>query len=612
MRLVGPGVATWRRASFAFLLTFAGLIVFGGAFAVAYARLHDGRALTGVRVGGVSLAGLDRPAAEAELRRMLPDLAAGQLTLRLDDHEAVIRYSDIGRDYDMARMLDDALWIGHSGDPLDVVQQQLRVLVKGVSFVPSVTWDEQLLAERVGAVVRAAEEPAVDASVSRVAGVYVANPSSDGRGFDEAAVVVAAAAAIDNLSPADVRIGVYGESILPAIPTAQAQVAVDRARRVAATSLSVTANGVTQSIDAAAINAWLRLEANSAPGWSLVIEAGPIAQYVDLLAAQVDVEPSNAGFSLVGGRAEVVPDAIGLRIEREDAVGAILAALQNRANGLPATGVDLPMVSVPPEFTTAAAKQLLSRVELLSSWTTMYTPSSFNGFGTNIRRPTELIDGTVIGPGELFDFVALAGPITEANGYTEGAAIVNGNTRLDGVLGGGLCSTSTTIFNAALRAGLDINARRAHFYYIDRYPVGLDATIWISGSYVQTVAFTNDSPYPILIRGIVNDRKVTFEIWGVTDGRQITFSEPEISDQSESWTEIEYTDDLPPGETERVEFAFDGFRSLVTRTVSAPDGELLHQDTFRSNYRRVIGLIRLGRSPGDPPAGTIIRQDLLP
>ena len=613
MRLTGPRMATWRRVVFAFVLTFAALTVFGGAFAAGYARFHDGRVLPGVEVGGVSLAGLDQRAAEAELRRVLPDLGEGRLTLRISDRVAVIGYSDIGRDYDMARMLDDAFSIGRSGtDPLDDVQQQLRTFMSGVSVAPSVTWDARLLADLVTAATRAAEAPAVDASVARPAGVYVASPSSQGRSIDAAAAVALAAAAIDNLSPADVTIEVPSAVIQPAIATMPAQAAVDRANRVAAAPLTVSADGTTSTIAAAEINAWLRLDRTSGDAWGLVIESGPIAQFVDLLTARVDVEPTNASFTFVRGKAAVVPDAQGRRIERQEAVDAILAALQQRADGILAAGVDLPIVSVPPELTTAAAQRLISRIELLSSWTTSYTASALNGFGINITRPTELIDGTVVGPGELFDFVAVAGPITEENGYTQGAAIINGNTKLDGVLGGGLCSTSTTLFNAALRAGLEINARRAHFYYIDRYPVGLDATIWISGSRVTTVAFTNDSQYPVLVRGIATERKVTFEIWGVPDGRQVSFSEPEVWDEQESWTEIEYTDDLPPGETERVEWAFDGFKSLVTRTVTAADGELLHQDSFGSNYRRVTGLIRLGRSPDDPPAGTIIRQGQLP
>ena len=130
------------------------------------------------------------------------------------------------------------------------------------------------------------------------------------------------------------------------------------------------------------------------------------------------------------------------------------------------------------------------------------------------------------------------------------------------MLGGGLCSCSTTLFNAALRAGFEMGARRNHAYYIDRYPVGLDATIWVNGRYTQTMSFTNDSEYPILIRGINRSNSVTFTIYGVPDGRQVELSRPRVSNEKEAWTRIEYTTDLPPGQSERVEYPFDGFDAV--------------------------------------------------
>jgi vancomycin resistance protein YoaR len=133
-----------------------------------------------------------------------------------------------------------------------------------------------------------------------------------------------------------------------------------------------------------------------------------------------------------------------------------MAALQARAQGAasgPGTAVELEMATVAPEFTADQAQALVGKVQKLGSWTTRYDSSSHNGFGKNIRRPTNLIDGTVVQPGETFDFLAVAGPITVRNGYTDGAAIIHGNSVLDGVLGGGLCSSSTTLFIAALRAG---------------------------------------------------------------------------------------------------------------------------------------------------------------
>jgi hypothetical protein len=268
--------------------------------------------------------------------------------------------------------------------------------------------------------------------------------------------------------------------------------------------------------------------------------------------------------------------------------------------------VTLPVDSTEPAFSTAEAQALVGRVEMLGTWTTNYVPSARNNNGINIRRPTELINGYVVQPGGEFDFIDVAGPITRANGYGDGAAIIRGNTREEGVLGGGLCSASTTIYNAALRAGFQLGARRNHAYYINRYPVGLDATIWISGSYRQTVEFFNDSEYPIVIRGINKKRKVTYEIWGVPDGRTVSLSNAVVSNEREASEYYEFTDSLPGRVTERKEYRADGFTSVVTRTVRDAAGNVIHTDTIRSNYRRVDGIILVGRVAGDPPAGTRI------
>ena len=95
-----------------------------------------------------------------------------------------------------------------------------------------------------------------------------------------------------------------------------------------------------------------------------------------------------------------------------------------------------------------------------------------------------------------------SGSVTRAKGYKAGGAIINGRTEPQGALAGGICSCSTTLFNAVLRGGYEMGARRNHYYYIDRYPLGLDATVFISASgSKQTVSFTNDTDYPILLRG---------------------------------------------------------------------------------------------------------------
>ena len=117
------------------------------------------------------------------------------------------------------------------------------------------------------------------------------------------------------------------------------------------------------------------------------------------------------------------------------------------------------------------------------------------------------------------------------------------------------------------------------------------------------MSFTNDSQYPIVIRGLNKKRSVTFEIWGVPDGRTVTLSDPKISNQQAATEYYEFTDTLAPRLTQTVEYKADGFNSVVVRTVRDSGGNIIHQDTITSSYRKVDGVILVGRYPGDAPAG---------
>src|SRR3954468_16811974 len=109
----------WRRAALGFGITLIAILAFATAFGAAYAAFHDGRVLPGVSIGNVAIAGLDRTAAETALRRGLPNVASGALTVNVGDQIAVIPYADIDRDYDMKQILDDAFSVGRGGTPTD-------------------------------------------------------------------------------------------------------------------------------------------------------------------------------------------------------------------------------------------------------------------------------------------------------------------------------------------------------------------------------------------------------------------------------------------------------------------------------------------------------------
>jgi vancomycin resistance protein YoaR len=230
------------------------------------------------------------------------------------------------------------------------------------------------------------------------------------------------------------------------------------------------------------------------------------------------------------------------------------------------------------------------------------------------------IDPRILIAGGMITVVLWAIPIVlgrvdgrvTARGFRNGSIIAAGlflvTTALVAIFfyGGGMCSSVTTMFNAAVRSGLEIIERHPHSLYISRYPVGLDATVWGTPRRGQDLVFRNDTANPIQIKSYVLKRRVYFEVWGVNDGRTVTFTDPVVTDLVEAQMYYEYTDDLAAGRRHKVNDPYNSFTAVVTRTVTDVSGNVIHSDTFHSKYKLLNGLAMVGRYPGDPPAGTLV------
>jgi vancomycin resistance protein YoaR len=180
-----------------------------------------------------------------------------------------------------------------------------------------------------------------------------------------------------------------------------------------------------------------------------------------------------------------------------------------------------------------------------------------------------------------------------------GGVIEGGKSNHTGAMGGGICSASTTMFNAAARAGLQIDERHAHFYYIYRYPVGLDATVFSNGSQVWDLKWTNDTPNPIVIRGSTtygSKSTVTIQLWSLPLDRSVTFSPEFKANVVRAGDRTEYVTTLKPGQQNRAEYPTIGFDTSRTRTVTDSTGKVIHQETWYSHYTKVDGILQIGRA----------------
>ena len=145
-----------------------------------------------------------------------------------------------------------------------------------------------------------------------------------------------------------------------------------------------------------------------------------------------------------------------------------------------------------PSFTTKDARALKIDEEV-STFTTYFPYADYRN--TNIGRAMELINGTVLKPGETFSLNDTVGERTAENGFVKGFIIEDGIFKED--YGGGVSQSATTTFNAAFFAGLEDVEHKPHSFYIDRYPVGREATVaWPT----VDLKFTNNTPYGVLIQ----------------------------------------------------------------------------------------------------------------
>jgi vancomycin resistance protein YoaR len=296
----------------------------------------------------------------------------------------------------------------------------------------------------------------------------------------------------------------------------------------------------------------------------------------------------------------VIAAVTGRSLDARASGNAVRLALQRRASGASVPAALLATTVTQPGLTTAAAQAALPGMRRIGTWTTYFVPGEGNFWGANITIPANDIDGRTLAPGEWFSFWNSIGEVSKARGYGDGGAIIGGRSVKNGALAGGICSTSTTMFNAALRAGLNMGERTNHYYYINRYPMGLDATVFRTDTYAIDMTFQNDTPDPLLIRSYTGYGFVRFDVWGTPTGRTVSFSQPYVTNPRTA-SDIRVLDtSLRPGTSVRAEYPHNGFDVSVTRWVHDASGVLIHEDHFFSAYKTVTGITRVGPQPAAP------------
>ena len=192
----------------------------------------------------------------------------------------------------------------------------------------------------------------------------------------------------------------------------------------------------------------------------------------------------------------------GQALDQEKLTKDILDAVKKKDFDAKLTAV---MNPVEPEFSEETAKE---KYKTIGTFTTKTTSNSKRN--TNVKLSAEAINGTILQPGEEFSFNETVGQRTEAKGYKGAAAYNNGEVVEE--IGGGVCQTSSTLYNAVLKSGLKTTKRQSHTYEPSYVTPGTDATVsWNGPDY----KFVNNSSAAIGIRARYSDQTITISIYGV-------------------------------------------------------------------------------------------------
>lgn len=471
----------------------------------------------------------------------------------------------------MATFRDKAWWKN--------ILDQVKVIKEAYQLKPSLIWSEELLAKRIG-------EIEADSSFTKVkAAEYVWEnsaikivPSVSGYKLDKESIK----SQTEEILGSDRAVKLNIIPVEPEFNTQMATESIKKAEEVASTNIQLKNELFDFKLAGSELVSWLQIYSNSSETYHLEADREKYLQFFEKIAKSVDREVKNPVLKIEGETVtEFVPPEDGRKTDANETMAKILAELNSNLKPKSSVTIELVVRTTKPEDfenNQYGIREFLARG--ISDFSGSI-PSRIH----NIRLAASRINGALIKPEAEFSFNSRLGDISAATGYQQAYVIENGKTVLGD--GGGVCQVSTTMFRAALNAGLEITVRSPHAYRVGYYEKlgfkpGLDAAIYYPS---LDLKFKNNTPKYLLINAYVTGTRLIFDIYGTSDNRKVTISDPVVTNVRPA-PEPRYQDDptLPRGQVKQVDFAANGATSKYTQTVTLNNQTIINK-TFTSTYR---------------------------
>jgi len=334
----------------------------------------------------------------------------------------------------------------------------------------------------------------------------------------------------------------------------------------------------------------LRVDFNKETISSIVKEQGDL----------YNIEGKDPTLTKKDGKFSVTPGTTGEVIDVNASVSRIMSALDSF------TGSDMTVDLVVVEDTPKATVEDLEKIhDVLGSYKTSFKTSGADRSG-NVRNGTRLVNGTLLFPGDRFSMYETVSPFTEENGYFLAGSYLNGMVVES--LGGGICQVSSTLYNAVLRAELQVDERHNHSMIVTYVDLSSDAAI--SGT-SKDFKFTNNSEYPIYIEGYTtDDKQVVFNVYGVEtrpENRKVTYESEQLSETEPEGDKIIADPGAPLGSI-TTQSAHTGYTGKLWKIVTVDGKETERTEVNRSTYLPTPRTATVGTATDNPTAQAMLQS----
>ena len=550
--------------------------------------LYHGRIHAGVTVSGIELGGLTPEEAKTALDKQVRAAQKSRVTLTSGSKKWTVAPKDVGVTIDAAATVGSAMEVSRKSNFIVNRFRGFLMYFKHTNVPLEGAVDTNKVDQLIAGIAQSVDVPAINAGLVFEGQQIKMVKGQKGRVVDQKVLASQLKTLLLSLRAAELQVPMTVKD--PTILADNFDQALQQALTMTGSPVMLTNGGDSWTLDREEIIAYMDFKTESKDGVSVLVpylSADKMAPFLKEVAAKVKTDPVNATFRGDGTRAWVVAGEAGRALDSEKTLEALNAAALNAGDRTAKVAVTLK----DPKLTTDEA-EAMGIDDVLGDFQTVWegTPDR----QTNVKITTEYASNVLLAPGEVYNFDEQIGPRTAERGYKMAPGIV-GPGQLEDVFGGGICQVSTTLFNAAFFAGLEIVERKNHSIYIPHYPKGRDATV-TAGS--PNLRFRNDTEHYILIRGASDGITTKFVIYGTDDGRKVDYETSDFYDIVERTVESTTNKSLGKSTSSLIDDGQDGRKIKVTRVVTLADGKVLHRDTFISIWPMLPREIEVGTGGG--------------